>query len=158
MTEEKKQAYKLRITQANKTQLVTILYEMTNDYMSDAEKATVAGDLETADRENVHAQGCVDQLISGLDMQYEISRNLLQLYLYAKQELVRAIADRDPVHYANARIVTEGLHKTYLELEKMDDSQPEMTNAQSVVAGMTYGQAGLNETVADPASNRGFMA
>ena len=32
MTEEKKQAYKLRITQANKTQLVTILYEMTNDY------------------------------------------------------------------------------------------------------------------------------
>ena len=40
----------------------------------------------------------------------------------------------------------------------MDDSQPEMTNAQSVVAGMTYGQAGLNETVADPASNRGFMA
>ena len=158
MTEEKKQAYKLRITQANKTQLVTILYEMTNDYMSDAEKATVAGDLETADRENVHAQGCVDQLISGLDMQYEISRNLLQLYLYAKQELVRAIADRDPAHYANARIVTEGLHKTYLELEKMDDSQPEMANAQSVVAGMTYGQAGLNETVADPSSNRGFMA
>ena len=158
MTEEQKQAYTRRITQANKTQLVTILYEMTADYMKDARAAITAGNKEETDLQIRHAQGCVDQLISGLDMQYEISRNLLQLYLYAKQELVRAIADRDPVHYANARIVTEGLHKTYLELEKMDDSQPEMTNAQSVVAGMTYGQAGLNETVADPAANRGFMA
>ncbi len=158
MTEEQKQAYTRRITQANKTQLVTILYEMTADYMKDAKKAIEGGDGAETDRQIQLAQGCVDQLIHGLDMKVEISQNLLQLYLFAKQELIKAVTDHDPVHFDNAGIVINGLHETYLKLEKMDDSKPEMENTQSVVAGMTYGQSGLNETIADPDANRGFKA
>ena len=156
MTEEQKQAYTRRITLANKTQLVTILYEMTADYMKDAKAAISAQDGAEADRQIQHAQACVDQLIHGLDMQVEISNNLLQLYLYAKQELIRAVTDHDPQHFENAGIVINGLHETYVQLEKMDDSRPEMENTQSVVAGMTYGQSGLNEAIADPDANRGF--
>ena len=158
MTEEQKQAYTRRITQANKTQLVTILYEMTKDYMDDSRAAIAAGELAEADQQNLHAQRCVDQLIHGLDMKVEISNNLLQLYLFAKQELVKAVADRDPKHFDNASVVIDGLHKTYVELEKMDTSAPEMDNTQSVVAGMTYGQNGLNEAIANPDANRGFKA
>ncbi|MBR4529040.1 MAG: flagellar protein FliS [Lachnospiraceae bacterium] len=158
MTEEQKQAYTRRITQANKTQLVTILYEMTADYMKDARAAIAAGNKEETDLQIKHAQGCVDQLIHGLDMKVEISNNLLQLYLFAKQELIKAVTDHDPQHFDNASIVIDGLHETYLKLEQMDDSAPEMENTQSVVAGMTYGQGGLNEALANPDANRGFKA
>ncbi|MCR4764010.1 MAG: flagellar protein FliS [Lachnospiraceae bacterium] len=158
MTEEQKQAYTRRITQANKTQLVTILYEMTSDYMKDAAAAAAKGDGPETDRQIQLAQGCVDQLIHGLDMRIEISNNLLQLYLYAKQELIKAVTDHDPKHFDNAGIVINGLHETYLKLEQMDSSEPVMENTQSVVAGMTYGQNGLNEALANPDANRGFKA
>ena len=158
MTEEQKQAYTRRITLANKTQLVTILYEMTADYMTDAKKAVAAGDGAEADRQIQFAQACVDQLIHGLDMKIEVSNNRLQLYLYAKQELIKAVTDHDPAHFDNANIVIGGLHETYQKLEQMDPSAPEMENTQSVVAGMTYGQSGLNEAIADPDGNRGFKA
>ena len=39
MTKELKQQYTLRITQANKSALVVILYEMTITYLEDAMKA-----------------------------------------------------------------------------------------------------------------------
>lgn len=39
MTKECKQQFTLRITQANATQLVVILYEMTLQYLADAEQA-----------------------------------------------------------------------------------------------------------------------
>ena len=39
MTKECKQQFTLRITQANATQMVVILYEMTLQYLADAEQA-----------------------------------------------------------------------------------------------------------------------
>ena len=39
MTDEKKQQYTLKISQASRTQLVVILYEMTLDYLKEAEDA-----------------------------------------------------------------------------------------------------------------------
>lgn len=44
MTRELKQEYTLRITQANKTQLITILYEMALLYVDEAKAALAAGD------------------------------------------------------------------------------------------------------------------
>ena len=44
MTDEKKQQYTLKISQASRTQLVVILYEMTLDYLKEAEDA-VSGNL-----------------------------------------------------------------------------------------------------------------
>ena len=39
MTKECKQHFTLRITQANSTQLIVILYEMTLQYLADGEQA-----------------------------------------------------------------------------------------------------------------------
>ena len=36
MTQERKQEFTLKITQANKTQMITILYEITIDYLEEA--------------------------------------------------------------------------------------------------------------------------
>ena len=45
MTQEQKQKYTRKITQANKTQLITILYEMVLDYLQDARAAYEQDDL-----------------------------------------------------------------------------------------------------------------
>lgn len=44
MTKELKQEFTLRITQANKTQLITILYEMVLLYLEEAKAAIDADD------------------------------------------------------------------------------------------------------------------
>ena len=44
MTKELKQEFTLRITQANKTQLITILYEMVLLYIEEAKEALDAED------------------------------------------------------------------------------------------------------------------
>ncbi len=124
MTDEQKRAYTERIKCANKTQLVTILHEMTADYLNDARDDIAAGNFTEAGGQIDRAIGCVDQLIRGLDMSVEISGNLLQLYLFAKQEITRALTDHDPKHFDDANIVIDGLHNTYLELEKLDTSGP----------------------------------
>ena len=57
MTKELKQEYTLRITQANKTQLITILYEMALLYVGEAEDALATGDrteLKDAVRRDIH--------------------------------------------------------------------------------------------------------
>lgn len=43
MTKELKQEYTLRITQANKTQLAVILYEMTITYLEEASRLMTRG-------------------------------------------------------------------------------------------------------------------
>ena len=51
MTKECKQQFTLRITQANSTQLIVILYEMTLQYLADGEQAADdAGLVEAAGR------------------------------------------------------------------------------------------------------------
>ena len=45
MTKECKQQFTLRITQANATQLVVILYEMTLQYLTDGEQAADDAEL-----------------------------------------------------------------------------------------------------------------
>ncbi|MCH4192516.1 MAG: flagellar protein FliS [Butyrivibrio sp.] len=158
MTQEQKQDYTRKITQANKTQLITILYEMVLDYLKDAREAYDMTDVAEYDLQLTHAQNCIDELIHSLDLQYEIARNLLQLYLYSKRELIAATARQDKEYIRHAETVFEGLHKTYQQLEKMDTDLPVLTNTQTVYAGLTYGRSDLNESVADPVMNRGFQA
>ena len=53
MTKGLKQQYTLRITQANKSALVVILYEMTITYLEDAMKAHEDGDEREIGRAHV---------------------------------------------------------------------------------------------------------
>lgn len=63
MTKECKQQFTLRITQANATQLVVILYEMTLQYLTDGEQAADDAELLEAVR---RARGCINELLNSL--------------------------------------------------------------------------------------------
>ena len=73
MTKELIKTFQYRITQATASQLVVILYDIADRYLEDA----CESDEEVQIRDNIYMSGkVIDQLISGLDMQYEVSANL----------------------------------------------------------------------------------
>lgn len=158
MTRELKQQYTLRISQANKTQMVVILYEILLIYIEEARMAHEQGN-KTAFKEGVRkSRGCIKELINSLHFEYEPARNLLQLYLYVSQELTRADIHNRTEELDHIKAVIEKLHGAYEEISKQDTSGPVMANTQTVYAGLTYGKNTLTENLADQGSRRGFRA
>lgn len=156
MTKELKQEYTLRITQANKTQLITILYEMALLYVDEAEEALAAGDRTELKNAVRRIQGCMCELMDSLHMEYEVAQNLLQLYLYVNREVAKAALYNDAENLEHVRPVLDKLLAAYKQIEGQDTTGPVMGNAQTVYAGLTYGKNNLMENAADPAANRGF--
>ena len=155
MTKEKKQAFTLRITSANSTELVEIIYEMTLEYINDADEALKANDTSALHSSIRKARGCLRELMESIDFTNEISGNLMSLYAFANKELILAEIRRNPEMFENVRKIFIPLRDTYIELAKQDDSEPIMSNAQTVVAGMTYSKNDINESMTDQ-NNRGF--
>ena len=156
MTTELKQEYTLRITQANKTQLITILYEMVLIYIDEADNALAADNKMEFKSAIRKIRGCMDELTASLNFDYELAHNLLQLYLYVNRELVKASSHYDKENLEHVRLVIGPLHKAYEQIEDQDMSGPVMGNTQTVYAGLTYGRNTLTENLADSAANRGF--
>ena len=158
MTKDAVQTFTRRISEANRASLITVVYEITLAYMDDAKDALSRKDDEEFVFALKKARACIDNLTGCLDLQYEISWNLQELYLFCRTELIRAAARRNETHIGNAYRVIKKLHDAWVQIEGTDDSRPEMENAQTVYAGLTYGRGTLNEDVADPAANRGIQA
>ncbi len=156
MTRELKQEYTLRITQANKTQLITILYEMVLIYIDEAEAALSEDDRAEYKSAIRKIRGCMNELTASLNLEYDLAQNLLQLYLYVNRELVQASVHNEKENLEHIRLVIGELQKAYKKIEDQDVSGPVMGNTQTVYAGLTYGRNTLTENITDPASNRGF--
>lgn len=156
MTKELKQQYTLKITQANKTQLVVILYEMLLVYISEAQKAHENGDRGGFRAGIRKAEGCLRELMASLHFEYEPAINLLQLYLYTNRELAKADIRNSVEELQHVKMVIQKLHDAYEKLSEQDTSGPVMANTQTVYAGLTYGKNSLTESLADQGSNRGF--
>lgn len=156
MTKELKQEYTLRITQANKTQLITILYEMALQYVNEAKEALAEGDRTALKNAVRRIQGCMCELMDSLHLEYEVAQNLLQLYLYINREVAKAALYNSEENLEHVRPVLENLAAAYRKIEGEDMTEPVMGNTQAVYAGLTYGRDNLMENAADPAANRGF--
>lgn len=154
MTSEKKQEFTLRITQANKSELVVILYDMFLEYLEDAKQA----EGEEFHNAISHARAVLNELIDSLDMQYEIAKNLYQIYRYVERLLIQADVrlDKEPFKEISGHI--SQLRDAYDTISKEDASPSIMKNTEVVYAGMTYGKSDLNENHAGNSSNRGFLA
>lgn len=155
MTDEKKQTYTLRISSANSTQIIEILYEMLLDYTDDAYKAIEENNMTELDESVRKARNCVGELMESLNFTYEIAGNFLSLYVYVNRELLMARIQRNKVRLDNVKKVVIPLRDTYIELAGRDSSEPIMSNTQRVVAGYTYSKNEINEAL-ESENNRGF--
>lgn len=154
MTKECKQQFTLRITQANSTQLIVILYEMTLQYLADGEQA--AGEAELV--EAIHkARGCVKELLNSLHREYSPAGELSRLYLYCLRRLAACEVRRDRAILEDVRKVIVPLCDAYKQIQDQNTSGPVMNNSQTVYAGLTYGRNQLTENMADQGTNRGML-
>lgn len=158
MTKECKQQFTLRITQANKTEMIVILYEMLLVYLKDAEEALERNQIAEFREALRKVRGCLGELVSSLNMDYSLAARLLSLYLYCNRELMRADIHKEREPLCHVHSVVEKLRDSYKELAKQDTSEPVMKNSQTVYAGLTYGRNSLSEDMADQGTNRGFRA
>ena len=157
MTRELKQQYTLRITQANKTELIVILYDMILSYIDEAAEAYEKED-RAAFRDAIRKiRNCNQELIASLHMEYEPAMNLLSLYLYVNRELVHADVRFDIQYLDHVTLVISGLREAYQAVAKQDQSGAVMRNTQAVYAGLTYGKGELTENMADQGTNRGML-
>lgn len=164
MTKDAIQTFSYRISQASRSGLVVILYDMADTYLEDAKSLPVFA--EGADEQKLREYGnalrkcgqVIDLLIKGLDFQYEISNNLFQIYLHIKRTLVTCMACRD---LEQLKVIQGMLHKlrnSFYEVSKTDKSGPLMKNTQQIYSGLTYSSmGGSNEVAGNVSENRGFM-
>lgn len=151
MDREKQKMYTARISQANRSELVVIIYELMLDSIGLAQESLQKDDLEAAVTELKRAQGFLGEMRGSLDFQYEISGKLNNLYRYVNEQLAKSIAGRKDVNLDSCKNVLSGLMKSFEEVARQDTSGPVMENSQQVYAGLTYGKGSLNEVAVDSA-------
>jgi flagellar protein FliS len=159
MKKEAIQVFATRVTQASKSELIVILYEMIMTEIEEAKEAYGIGDLIAFDKELKKAQKFITELTASLDYNYVISYDLLSLYLYVNKRIITAIIKRNPVSLDSVQSVLKKLLTGFEGVSKLDTSGPMMRNTQQLYAGLTYGKGKLNETYIDPNDrSRGFIA
>lgn len=158
MTSEEKRQFTARISQANRSELVVIVFEMFEYCIGQAEDGFKAGDLEKADKYLKSAKECVSELRGSLDMKYELSHNLYSIYSYINKQLTTSIVKRELVNIDNVKENMKKLRKAFEEVAKKDTSKSVIQNSQQVYAGLTYGKGTLNEVFMDNEAARGFKA
>ena len=85
MTKEQKSQFTLRITEANATELVVILYDMALVYLEEGMQAGDGDELIDAIRKT---RGCINELLSSLHVEYEVAQQMQKLYLFCIRLLV----------------------------------------------------------------------
>lgn len=160
MKAESVKIFTRRITSANKSEIIVIIYDIIEENLALAKKALAEGDRETYRNEIKQAISFVKELLVSLDMNYEVSKNLASLYIYVSRCLNFALVSGKKEEIEAAEKVLRKLGDSFREVAKTDESKPVMENPQRVYAGITYGRGlDLDETLVAPAmESRGFRA
>ncbi len=157
MNKEAIKTFSYRISQASKTELVVIMYDMAQEYLKDAIQALNDDDKIGFCNNIRQVKRVIDELSSGLDMQYEIANELFVLYMQADKILIKCLARMDNEGLDKVENMLNKLRESFYKLSKDDDSGPVLKNVQQVYAGLTYSSAGgSNEIYNDPVNNRGY--
>lgn len=156
MRDDLKQDYTRRITSANKSQLVVILYDMFDQYLNDAKESINVNNFSDLHTEIRRARNVLSELIISLDMKYEVSGNLYSVYRYIERLLIKADIKRISEPIDEARRLMGKLGDSFREVAKTDTDSPIMKNTEAVFAGITYGREDVNEN-AFTGSNRGYL-
>ena len=156
MRKEKKQEFTLRITKANKTQMIVILYDMVLEYLKDSLECLEKEELKEFKWNIERAKDCIDELLNSLNFDYELAGILRGLYYFYKRELSGAAVYYDKEKVLPVMEMIQELKESYEKISIEDTSAPIMENTQTIYAGLTYGKDSLNVNLSDQGTNRGF--
>ncbi len=158
MNNEDRKGYTNRVVQANKSELIVILYDIVLQDLREARESLAIADIEEFQKSCDHSCKAVNELIVSLDFRYEISNDLFRLYRYVNENVTKAKTTRQESLLINGYKTMEKLRLAFVEVATQDKSEPVMKNTEQVYAGLTYSKGNLNESLLDTSSNRGFKA
>lgn len=143
MTSEMKQEYTLKISQANKTQMVVIIYEILFQYLDEARENLGNKDINGFHESIRKCTGCIRELSSSINFESEVSGNLMSLYVFCTKELAKADIHHSADELYGVEMVTRKLYKAAKVVAQQDSSPAIMGNAPKVYAGLTYGKESI---------------
>ncbi|MBE5920403.1 MAG: flagellar protein FliS [Pseudobutyrivibrio ruminis] len=158
MNKDKISAFTLKIASSNGLGLISILYDIYEEYETDALDNFEAGQVDEAIAALKKCATVVSHLQKDLNFNYKVSGNLYALYDYVQRNVSKSIYKANSEGLIEAKKVMDELGDAFEQIAKEDTSAPLMQNTQSVVAGMTYGKGSLNESILGNQSSRGFWA
>ena len=85
------QTFSYRISQANRTELVVITLDMAIQYIKDAKEDQ---DINSYRQNLRNAKRVIDTLVSSLDMSYDISSQLFDVYMVVERYIISASSRR----------------------------------------------------------------
>lgn len=142
MNKEEINEFSARISQSNKTQIVVITYEIIINYL-DSGKNCLDNRDETGFVFNLKkARQFVNQLSSVLDFKYEISFELMNLYMYASDNLLKSELRREDINLGMVRDIMVKLKDSFEQVSELDTSLPALGNTEKIYEGLTYGKNG----------------
>lgn len=156
MTNELKKEFTLKITQANATELIVILYDITLVYIDEAEQFWKAFDRQEYLNALKKVRNCVGELMDSLNHDYQIARDMYSLYVFFLKKIVKAqVSEEGFSHLIEIKPMIESLRNAYRQIAAENTSGPVMKNTQTVYAGLTYGKKDINVNL-EQLSNRGL--
>lgn len=148
-----------KIVNAGKSDLLLINYEMLFVTLDDAIISADEDREDAFNRSMVQANRLLRELSDNLDFKYDISKDLIAIYIYVSKQLIDASITFNKEPILGAKKVLNTLYKGWIEAgAKERNSKPMIMNGQKVYAGLTYGKSSLNEMVYDGTGSRGFRA
>lgn len=157
MTSQEINDYGVKISQANKTELIVIMYEMAIKYIDDGLESLSNNNIEEYRLNLKRSKAVINELTSVLDMSYVISYELRSLYIFINNVLVRADIRVETDELKRVREMLIKLSKSFKKVSADDNSGPVMKNTQQLYAGLTYSKTSLNVDMYSDV-NRGFKA
>lgn len=140
--------FSLRIAESSKTELVVITYDIILNYIDSAAKAYGEKDLDAVVFNLQKAKQFVNNLSSCLDFKYGVSHELMRLYIYINNCLVKDIVKRRMSNADQIKAIITKLRDSYNEICPLDSSGKVMKNSEQVYVGYTYGRTStLNEVI-----------
>ena len=133
---ESANAYKQQqILTAPPEKLILMLYNGCLKFMREAELAIADNDVQKSHNSLVRAQNIVSELMSSLNMDYPIAKELMALYEYVNHQLVQANLKKDAQLIDGARTVITDIREGWIEAMKIVRTQGDALPNSRIAAG-----------------------
>ncbi len=136
-----------RVTTANGTQLVVILYEELMEWLKQATKSISEDKTEELYLCISKGRDILSELLSTLEGNSEISTNLRNLYLYVNRLMTEAVNQRNKSKLEEAIKVLTPLCDAWKQLSEGMQDNVSPNKGTTRVTGFTYGKNQLNDYI-----------
>lgn len=144
MTKDKINEFTARISQANKSQIIVIMYEMAIEYIEEA----LATDNHAEYISNcVNAIKVIWKLKDVLSFEKDLGYVLENFYMYIAKIIGEAEIKNCKEKLSEAKKHLEKMKAAFEQVAKEDTSDKLMINTEKIFTGLTYGRQALYDNL-----------